>query len=423
MKKQTITLLIPIAIGMALSTGASAQFTLQGDEAPFYQVVKEPYFFYDLMRYNHNAWVRQYRESTSQAWGNSNLLINRKDADGRFNYLEYSLWNFNTQQWTVYNKYVTNRQKDGNKLVKESKSSWFTDDQASSYFSQTETDITWENNRMKQAATLRTNASGQQSINTQYFSYDAAGRLVNDSSSFNDVMFWEDRYVYDAAGNCISGYMLMNGDTLSWNAYEYTGNQLTRSRYYDYQQPPLLLNEQTYTYDASGNVSEAVISGEDEEGFRELSRYKHGYSNAGKLLWMCSYYHQDGEWNKSDSVAITYTGDKADTSYGYVSENMSDWNSWPSFRFLFDEDRVGVNEKPAPLDVALYPNPAQDKISIQLKNGAAATHVSILDLAGKAVLNISNPGNDVDVSTLAKGLYFVKVTSGTQQGIKKLAIE
>lgn len=59
----------------------------------------------------------------------------------------------------------------------------------------------------------------------------------------------------------------------------------------------------------------------------------------------------------------------------------------------------------------IYPNPANDFINIQSKTGSAILNVEIVDARGQVVSNSPVNGNQLSVSELADGVYFVRVTS------------
>ncbi len=64
------------------------------------------------------------------------------------------------------------------------------------------------------------------------------------------------------------------------------------------------------------------------------------------------------------------------------------------------------------ISVLFYPNPAKDKIYIE--SNFALSHVSIFDLTGNEVA-IRNKENPINVSELARGIYFLKIE--TQRSI------
>ncbi|MFY8097697.1 MAG: T9SS type A sorting domain-containing protein, partial [Flavobacterium sp.] len=58
------------------------------------------------------------------------------------------------------------------------------------------------------------------------------------------------------------------------------------------------------------------------------------------------------------------------------------------------------------LEVALYPNPVQDILNINVDN--AIKSVEIYNIQGQKVLNSTS--NEVDMSSLNSGIYLVKIT-------------
>lgn len=81
---------------------------------------------------------------------------------------------------------------------------------------------------------------------------------------------------------------------------------------------------------------------------------------------------------------------------------------------------VGVNEFEN--QIALYPNPAIDFIVIENQMGA---EIEIFDISGKQVLSTSLTSNKqhINVATLKKGTYLVKVTNGQKSYRNKLMIK
>ncbi|MCU0421282.1 MAG: T9SS type A sorting domain-containing protein [Bacteroidia bacterium] len=80
--------------------------------------------------------------------------------------------------------------------------------------------------------------------------------------------------------------------------------------------------------------------------------------------------------------------------------------------------------------IVLYPNPANEKITIQFEstNTISATQVNIVDLSGRAVLtsalDVNNGLNkhEINIAALQKGLYFIQVTNASGTSVKKLMI-
>ena len=68
------------------------------------------------------------------------------------------------------------------------------------------------------------------------------------------------------------------------------------------------------------------------------------------------------------------------------------------------------------LDISIYPNPTSDTVNID--SSSSQLKVVVFDILGKQVLNKPNT-NSVDVSSLSKGAYFIKVSDGINTSTKK----
>ena len=72
------------------------------------------------------------------------------------------------------------------------------------------------------------------------------------------------------------------------------------------------------------------------------------------------------------------------------------------------------------LDVSIYPNPTSD--TVYINSSSSQLKVVVFDILGKQVLNKPNT-NSVDVSSLSKGAYFIKVSDGINTSTKKFIKE
>lgn len=72
--------------------------------------------------------------------------------------------------------------------------------------------------------------------------------------------------------------------------------------------------------------------------------------------------------------------------------------------------------------VKVYPNPAKDVLNIQ-SDVEVLTKVSITDLNGRVVKEVSNNLSQIYLGDLAKGIYVVTIESATAKKIEKLIIE
>ncbi len=58
----------------------------------------------------------------------------------------------------------------------------------------------------------------------------------------------------------------------------------------------------------------------------------------------------------------------------------------------------------------VFPNPAKDLVNVVLPNNEVAAQLQIVDVTGKVMTQTTN-ANSINVSSLAKGVYFVRITS------------
>ncbi len=76
-------------------------------------------------------------------------------------------------------------------------------------------------------------------------------------------------------------------------------------------------------------------------------------------------------------------------------------------------------------DVSIYPNPFSNQLTIQLPEFAGTSKVSLVDVSGRVLVqqDILHVGQITGLDELAKGLYFVKITSEDGQTITQKLIK
>ena len=73
--------------------------------------------------------------------------------------------------------------------------------------------------------------------------------------------------------------------------------------------------------------------------------------------------------------------------------------------------------------ISLYPNPAQDKITITgIETGSA--DVRIIDQSGRVIRQISEVlnGQQIDVSTFESGIYLFEITNEGNSSIQRITV-
>jgi len=105
---------------------------------------------------------------------------------------------------------------------------------------------------------------------------------------------------------------------------------------------------------------------------------------------------------------ITFTGDNLEMKY---NDGMSNSYLISTVNKITFNTLSGLNELSTREDlISLYPNPAKDVI--YLKNAPEnETNISVFRLDGACLMSvqISNIGEGIDVSSLSKGIYVLKI--------------
>ena len=106
----------------------------------------------------------------------------------------------------------------------------------------------------------------------------------------------------------------------------------------------------------------------------------------------------------------------ADSNYTFtVTENVTLTANF--------EETVGIQLPTSDLQPSIYPNPATTTVTLTgLEPGA---QVTIVDLNGREIskFKIQNSEFEIDVTSLASGAYFVRITGQRQQAVRKLIVK
>jgi len=93
----------------------------------------------------------------------------------------------------------------------------------------------------------------------------------------------------------------------------------------------------------------------------------------------------------------------------------------PCVNYLFN----GVNELNNLDQISIYPNPAANELNIQKPANSDRITCVVTSLDGKEVLtlNTNESNTKVDVTSLAKGIYFMNIKAGQQSAKRKIVIQ
>jgi hypothetical protein len=129
------------------------------------------------------------------------------------------------------------------------------------------------------------------------------------------------------------------------------------------------------------------------------------------------------------SQTKTYTWLNASTGlhtiYAKAFDNYGD--STTSDTIQVNLIALGIDSKSSQNDLIIYPNPASDKVFLQLGNAVTGyTEIKVLDMKGKVLLNknllLEDGISEIDLAGFPNGIYILKVRNEKWTGNLKLII-
>lgn len=168
-----------------------------------------------------------------------------------------------------------------------------------------------------------------------------------------------------------------------------------------------------------------VCNALDQNGVDVTSATLTKIDNGGTVTWNGL---QNGYLEQSVTVNIAKNTSGNDAMYLRLQIQHGKFNN----SYLFDDFTLTGpkststsihNNKPADVNVNVYPNPASTKSII--KSETAISNVSLYSLSGKLVMNKQVESNEytLDVSSFTKGLYILSVTNKKGTSTTKFVID
>lgn len=105
---------------------------------------------------------------------------------------------------------------------------------------------------------------------------------------------------------------------------------------------------------------------------------------------------------------------------------VTDDNGCTDTLSIFVDSQVGIEDHPNAMNFSVYPNPNNGTFTVEVDAlGNRTTTVEVFDLVGKQVYgqNITNLSTVIDLEGAERGIYFVKVTAGSSQGLARIVIQ
>jgi len=147
--------------------------------------------------------------------------------------------------------------------------------------------------------------------------------------------------------------------------------------------------------------------------------------------WYSSGSHNvDSAASAIETFESSYFGNGGTFSYTFTSIGSNDYVCTPHSGDMFGtitvvaEGVLSISEANL-LKFEMFPNPASDKVTIQLPSGTEKATVQFYDYLGRLALTkkVTSAKNILEVNSLSKGVYMLKVVTedkvGSQKFIKK----
>ena len=72
----------------------------------------------------------------------------------------------------------------------------------------------------------------------------------------------------------------------------------------------------------------------------------------------------------------------------------------------------------------IYPNPAKaDRIYINTAKPTLSKEIEIFDMVGKKIIQTTLNGKELNISSLTRGVYIIKIKEGDASATRKLVVE
>jgi hypothetical protein len=156
-------------------------------------------------------------------------------------------------------------------------------------------------------------------------------------------------------------------------------------------------------------ASFVVFDENEEEIFKadfDLTVYESGYKEMNKTIEYPS--------SKPAAYAVLYFSScKPESNPHLGSRLLIDDISLSSANFIQEKAIGGIR---------FFPNPVKNKLFIESKNGEYFDEITIFNLEGSKVFNTNNT-DEIDLSNLKSGVYFIKVQNNHVSYTKKLIKE
>ena len=225
------------------------------------------------------------------------------------------------------------------------------------------------------------------------------------ASSFPDSNYCLTTKGTDDYSNIIDFYMFYN---LSETSFEGAGSSWPGSidKYTDTQK----IFQFPYTYNTEINDTYQSTSHENPISFTSV------YDAYGTLIMPFGTYTNVIRVKSTEGIYVGYLWYHTNPYFPIMGGDFTNDSSLQVFK---NTTGLGGNPIEPKKAMAIFPNPAHAELNVQLPEQQTLDRVAITDVTGKIVLKQDQNLNQINVSHLANGLYFIEVHSGMEKFVTK----
>ena len=225
--------------------------------------------------------------------------------------------------------------------------------------------------------------------------------------------------------------------------YDANGNMLT---YLDEQwQNNAWVNyvRGTYTYNANGNPLTYLEEEWQNNVWVNYGRTTSTYDTSGNRLTYLLEEWQNNAWVNEWRETYTYDVNENSITGKYDEWQSGNWEPGMGYLDLYSQKQyiyslgeiyryeanfiitTGIDDIQATnIGLSVFPNPANDKITIEISGETKAGSVAILNMEGQELIKqkISDRKTLIDIRNLLSGVYFVRLTNDRTVEVAKIII-
>ncbi len=236
------------------------------------------------------------------------------------------------------------------------------------------------------------------SLDAMYIQYSIANVLMTSNSGFAP-------YTYSRA-SVYDNYVTNNGGYYVESTFDYSGTNLNFDSQSDGNNRLMRLSSDYFTMSSSQNFK-ITFTPDDPSAEIDILLFK--ISSTSWAIQTPEYVGSDAIINVTDNsnwtgyIPIVLRTDKAVSDTEPINYTINITNAAPT--------NIENTEK---IEIAVYPNPANDYINIISPN-TSLTNATVTDISGKEVLNKNlSKGHKIDTKELNNGIYFLTIYNDNQ---------